>query len=68
MTNVIFSVGGIKFKDLVKILADKFEMTVAKTKSLADTAMTTYFRAATGRALEKIQQDVPEIKLKYESS
>jgi hypothetical protein len=65
MTRAMFSIGGLKFEDLVKTLIEKFETTVARARTLADTSMTVFYRTATDRAFQQIEGDLPEKEVRY---
>jgi hypothetical protein len=57
MQRSMLSVGGLKFSTLVETLTDKFETTIAKARTLADTSMSTFYRTATDRAFRAIEKD-----------
>lgn len=57
MTRVLFSVGGLRFSDMVATIRDGMQTTVARAKVLADTAQATWYRVALNRQYEKIEED-----------
>jgi hypothetical protein len=61
----LLSVGGLKFSDLVETLAEKFVLTVARATTLADTAGAIWYRTATDRAFQAIENDLPSIEIRY---
>lgn len=63
--NVLLTVGGTKFSDLVETLAEKFNATTARATSLADTAMQVWYRTATDRAFQSIEVDLPSKEIRY---
>jgi hypothetical protein len=68
MTQALFSVGGLKFSELVTTLQAKFETTLARAETLADTAQSTFYRIALDRAFQIIEADAPEINQVYRYS
>ena len=66
MTQGLFSVGGLKFKDLVDVLAEKLELSIPRSVSIADTAMTTWYRTAADLQFQHIEEDLPQMKIRYE--
>ena len=68
MRRAMFSVGGLKFADLVASLTEKFETSIARARTLADTAMSTFYRTATDRAFQVIEKDLPQQEIKYRYS
>lgn len=67
MQRGLFVVGGLKFGDLVQSLTTKFEASIGNARSLADTAMSTFYRTATDRVFQTIQSEQEE-ELKYRYS
>ncbi len=65
--NVMLAVGGLKFEELAATLAEKFSISVGRAESLADTAISTWYRTANDRAFRFIEDDLPgkEIRYKY---
>lgn len=68
MTQVLFSVGGLSFSKLTQLLMEKYETTVARAKTLADTAQATFYRTALDRAYQIIERDAPGIEQLYRYS
>jgi hypothetical protein len=67
MTRGMFTVGGLKFGDLVETLTQKFETSIGKATGLADTAVSVFFATAADLQYKKIEEDEPE-PLKYRYS
>ncbi len=65
MRQALFAVGGLQFKDLVDLLERTFDKSVAETRTLASTAVSTYYRTIHARGFERIQQENPELQLRY---
>ena len=66
MQRAMLSVGGLKFSDLVESLTQKFETSVGQARSMADTAMSTFYRTAQDRAFQQIQKgQKAELKYRY---
>jgi hypothetical protein len=63
--NVLLSVGGLKFGELVQVLSEKLNIAVGRAKSVADTGISTWFRTATDRAFQAIENDLPSKTIKY---
>jgi hypothetical protein len=66
MRSALFAVGGLKFADLVETLAEKFAVSIAHATTMAETSQATFYRTATDRAFQSIEEDVPQIQIKYE--
>jgi hypothetical protein len=67
MKRTMFSVGGLKFGDLVATLTEKFETSIGVARTIGDTAMTTFYRTANDRAFQQIEATQKEL-LKYRYS
>jgi hypothetical protein len=68
MQQALFSIGGLKFSDLLDSLASKIDAALPRVRTIAETAMTTYYRTLTDQAFQKIEQDLPEIDQRYRYS
>jgi hypothetical protein len=68
MQQALFSVGGLKFADLVESLASKIDASLPRVTTIAETAMTSFFRTMTDQAFQKIEKDLPEIDQRYRYS
>lgn len=68
MTQALFSIGGLKFSELVSTLQQKFDTTLARATTLADTAQATFYRTALDRAYQIIEKDAPAIPQTYRYS
>jgi hypothetical protein len=68
MTQALFSVGGLKFSELVATMQAKFDTTLARATTLADTAQATFYRTALDRAYQIIERDAPDIPQIYRYS
>jgi hypothetical protein len=66
MTRGMFSVGGMKFSDLVETLADKLAESVPQAVTIADTSTSVFYRTMADRAYQAIQEGQPkERELKF---
>jgi hypothetical protein len=65
MTRGMFSVGGLKFGDLVETLQAKFQTSIAQAATLAETSQSTFYRVAADRQYQAIEREVPGQDLKY---
>lgn len=65
MTRSLFTVGGLPFGDLVQTLAEKYNASIARARTLADTGMSVFYRTASDRAFQHIEGDLPEQTLRY---
>ena len=68
MTRGMFTVGGLKFADLVETLADKLQQSVPRAVTLADTSMSVFYRTMADRAYQAIEEGQPkerELKFMY---
>lgn len=63
---VLMSIGGIGFEDLATVLQAQGDISIARARTLADTAMNVWYRTATDQSFGAIQKDLPEMTLKYE--
>ena len=68
ITKGMFGLAGLRFGSLVEVLTEKFEESIGKARTIADTAMSTWYRTAADRAYQIIEKDVPEMELRYEYS
>jgi hypothetical protein len=68
MQQALFSIGGLKFTDLVESLAKKIDASIPRVRTIAETSMTTFYRTITDRAFQKIERDLPEIDQRYRYS
>jgi len=65
MRQALFAVGGLRFGDLTDLLQKTFNRSVAETRTVASTAVSTYYRTIHARGFEKIQQENAELQLRY---
>mgnify|MGYP000894122307 CR=1 FL=1 len=65
MRQALFAVGGLRFEDLTDLMGRSLDKTVAETRTLASTAVSTYYRTIHARGFERIQQENPELQLRY---
>ncbi len=65
MRQALFAVGGLRFPDLVDLLERTFDKSVAETRTVASTAVSTYYRTIHARGFERIQQENTELQLRY---
>jgi hypothetical protein len=68
MQQALFSIGGLKFADLLESLASKIDASLPRIRTIAETSMTTYYRTLTDQAFQKIEADLPEIDQRYRYS
>ena len=68
VTRGLFGVAALPFKDLVGMLTEKFETSIGKARTIADTGMSTFFRTAMSREVDIIQKDVPELEMRFQYS
>jgi hypothetical protein len=68
MQQALFSIGGLKFSDLLESLASKIDAALPRVRTIAETAMTTYYRTLTDQAFQQIEKDLPEIDQRYRYS
>jgi hypothetical protein len=68
MQQALFSIGGLKFGELLESLAAKITASLPRVRTIAETAMTTYYRTLTDQAFQKIEADLPEIDQRYRYS
>ncbi len=61
----MLSVGGLKFDSLVETLRQKTGASAKQSVSLANTAMSTWYRTMTDISFQKIEQDLPEDEQRY---
>jgi hypothetical protein len=66
VSRVMFSVGGVKFSDLVSTLVDQLDTSVGKARSIAETAIATFNRTITDRAFQIIEKDLPQQQIRYD--
>ena len=64
----LFSIGGLRFATLVELLASKISASLPRIRTIADTAMVTYYRTLTDQAFRKIEVDLPELAQRYRYS
>ena len=65
MRKALFSVGAMKFRDLVEIIGKTFNRTVAESVTLAATSQSTFFRVATLSQFKEAQKD-QDAPLRYQ--
>jgi hypothetical protein len=69
MTRGMFSMGGLKFSELVAELSKRFDLSIGQARTLGDTSMSLFYATATDRAYQTIEKDLPgEQELTYEYS
>lgn len=68
MQQALFSIGGLKFSQLLESLASKIDASLPRIRTIAETSMTTYYRTLTDQAFQKIEKDLPEIDQRYRYS
>jgi hypothetical protein len=68
ITRGLFSVAGLRFGSLVEMLTDRLDVSIARARTIADTAMSHFYATAAARAYDKIAADLPEHVLLYRYS
>jgi hypothetical protein len=68
VTRGLFSVSGLRFGSLVETLTTKIETSIGKATSIANTAVSVYFRTASDRAFAIVTKGLPEQVLRYRFS
>lgn len=61
----LFNVAGVKIGDLAKSLAEKFEISLPRAKSLADTAISTFYRTVADRGYQIAEKGLPANSILY---
>lgn len=61
----LISIGGLRFKDLTNLLSERFDLTLSRAQSLADTSITSFYRALSATGFEEIEKDLPEQQQRY---
>lgn len=56
----LFSVGGLRFKDLTGLMADAFALTVPQSTTLASTLQTSFFRTIADSEFHEIEKSQPK--------
>lgn len=64
-TRGMFVVGGLPFADLVTTLTQKFETSIARARTLAETSQATFYRVATDRTFQVIEKGLAEDAVRY---
>ena len=65
LTQAVFSIGALKFTDLIAEIGRRFDMSVGRATTLADTAQATFFRTALDRAYRAIDAELPTAPTQY---
>jgi hypothetical protein len=68
VTRGLFGVAGLRFGSLVEMLTARFETSIGKARTIADTGMSTFYRTASERSFQIIAKDLPAQVLKYRFS
>ena len=63
---IMFSVAGLRFRDLAQLIETQTDASVGQAQAIADTAMNVFFRTAADMAYQQIEEDVPEFPQSYE--
>lgn len=64
----ILSIGGMKLSELISEIADQFDKAVGEATTLADTALSSFYRTITDRGYRMVERSTPkniEIRYKY---
>ncbi len=67
-TRGMFGVAGLKFGSLVETLTQKLDASIGRARTIADTAMSTFYATASARSFAAIEKDLPQQELKYRYS
>jgi hypothetical protein len=61
----MFSLGGMSFAGLVESIGEKLGASIGRAKTVADSAMSTFYRTMTNQTFGKIEADLPVQEQKY---
>lgn len=62
------TVGGLRFNAISDAMRDQFKVSLAQSKTLADTLITNFFRSVNAASFEAIQAETPKQPLRYRYS
>src|SRR6266853_2704776 len=68
MQRGMFAVGGLPFAQLVETLGTRLGKGIAEARTIGDTSMSVFYATMNDRAFQAIQDDVPELTLRYRYS
>ncbi len=68
ITRGLFGVAGLQFGSLVEMLTTRFETSIGKATSIANTATSVFYATASERAFRIISADLPGMILRYRYS
>jgi hypothetical protein len=68
ITRGLFGVAGLQFGSLVEMLTTRFEASIGRATSIANTATSVFYATASDRAFQIIAKDLPEQELRYRYS
>lgn len=63
--NAMFSLGALKFSDLVETVGEKLGASIGRARSVADTMQVGFYRMMTDVTFRKIEADLPEEEQRY---
>lgn len=58
MTRSLFSLGGLRFEGIVKLLSDQIGKSISQARTVAETGVSVFYATATDRAFQQIEKDV----------
>jgi hypothetical protein len=65
MTRGLFGVAGLQFGTLAKVLTERFETSISKARSIADTSQAVWYATATDTAFQAIEESLPSQEIRY---
>lgn len=65
MQQALLSIAGLKFTELVESLAEKFQASIPRATTIAESAMTTFYRTMADTNFQKIEFGFKELQYRY---
>ncbi len=65
MRQALLSVGGLPYRKLVAVLSETLSRSVVESSTIGATAMATYYRTVADRGYQIIEEDLPELEIRY---
>jgi hypothetical protein len=62
---VLFGVGVLNFRDLADVLSEKFHIVLARAETIADTAITTWYRTLNDLNFRAMESNAPGVVYRY---
>lgn len=60
-----FSIGGLRYTDLVRMISDQTGVSIVKSETIASTGTATYYRQLSDKGFEKIEKAVGVLRYSY---